>query len=85
MRSHRPGTRIREPALIDDHWLLTVGFRYDIAEDASVFHPLKIHGDDFGFVIMGQIIQKIRAVKRQGIAITDGLAEINFIMIRQII
>jgi hypothetical protein len=79
MRRYRPGARIGETALVNDYGLLTVDFRYHVAQEPSVLHAFQIHGNDLRVLIMGQIIQKIRAVERQGIAVTDGLAEMDAI------
>ncbi len=79
------GARFREAPLIDDHRLPAVDLFHPGEQEPPVFHALQIHGDDPGFLVIVQIIQKIGTVQSQSITVTDGLAEMDTVMACQII
>ena len=77
MRRHGPGSRFRQAAFIDDHGLPAIDFFHAVEQEPTVLDALEIHGDDRGFIVMGQIIQKIGAVQCQRVAVTNDLAEMK--------
>jgi len=85
MRRHGPCSRFREAAFVDDDRLPAVDFLHLPQQKPAVFHALEIHGDDPRFPVAGQVIQKIRTVERQGIAVADGLGKTDVVNIRQVI
>jgi len=85
VRRHGPCSRFRKAAFVNDDRLEAVDFLHLLEQKPAVLHALEIHGDDSGFPVAGQIIQKIRAVERQGVAVADGLGKADVVNIRQVI
>ena len=55
----------------------------DLAKElAPVPDPLEIQGNDLRFVVVGKVLEEVRAVQGKGIPVADGLAEIDTELLR---